>query len=197
VAFRDESEALRFQLQGLEREIAERQKELEEHRHATAEIEAEIAREVKLLYGRGRVIVVVPLLIAAGLLTMVLVSSLGGSNAEVIFGDVRAATGSPPVPAGARCTLFVTPVDDDDSQWDTDVEVLCDERLVYGGERLGGVDCEKIDSRAVLCEDTDFTANGGDPKMRFDRNAGVVVVEDRAPDYRLEIGLAPLPRRLP
>lgn len=196
MAFRGEREALRFQVSQLEREVAEHTKELEEHVAAAAGVDAEIASDVRLLHGRGRVILALPALIALGAVAAIVLASQGSSDAEVVFGDVRAVTGTAPVPQGTRCTAFVTPMDSDDSKYDTDVEVLCGERLVYGGETLGGVDCEKTNGRAVLCVDSDATAEGGDPKLRFDRNAGSIVVEDRAPDYRIEIGLAPLPMRL-
>lgn len=197
MGFRDEREALRFQVDVLEREIAERTKALEGHARKRAELEADIDGEVRLVHGRGRLLLVLPVLILGAVIGGIMVAARTGTSAEMLFGDVRVATGTAPVPTGARCTLFVTPVNKDDAKFDTDLEVLCDGRLVYGGGSLGAIGCQKIDGRAVLCEDPTFTAQDGDPKVRLDRSAGSFVVEDRAPDFRLEIGLAPPPSRLP
>ena len=197
MGFRDEREALRFQVDVLEREIAEQSKELEGQAQKLAELDADIDREVTLVHGRGRVLLVLPILIFGVVIGGIMVGARTGTSAEMLFGDVRVATGTAPVPMGARCTLFVTPAGKDNAKLDTDLEVLCDGRLVYGGDSLGAIGCQKIDGRAVLCEDPTFTVQDGDPKVRLDRRAGTVVVEDRAPDFRLEIGLAPPPRRLP
>lgn len=196
MGFRDENEALRFQLSTVERELIERRREREEQSAALATLEAEIEREVRIVSGKGRVFLLMPLLVALAAVVFTATCGSGGSDAEMMFADVDAVTGQPPVPVGARCTLFVTPITDDDASFDTDVEILCNGTLVYGGGSLGGVNCDKVDDRAVRCEDTDFTKDGGDPKMLIDRRAGRVVVEDRAPDYRLELRFAPPPRSL-
>jgi hypothetical protein len=164
---------------------------------AIAELEAQIAQEVGLVRGGGeRFWILVPILLVGGVVLGAFLGGSGSGDAETIFGDVQRATGSSPVPVGARCTVFVSPVNDDDARWDTDVEVLCGGRLLYGGETLGGVDCRKVAGRAVRCDDTGYTDQGGDPRMRFDRPSGKVVVADRRPDYRVEIVFAPPPMRL-
>jgi hypothetical protein len=197
MAFRDEREAQKFQLEVLDREVGERTRQLEEVSTQLRDLEAEIAHEVHLKHGRTWVAWTVPLFLVAAVLAGVFFTGLGGSSdAEVVFGDVTIATGTAPVPVGAACTIFVTPVTGEDATWNTDVEVLCDGKLVYGGESLGGVDCDKIDDRAVRCEDKDFTSDGGDPKLLFDRRANRIVVEERGPTWRLEILMSPPPVEL-
>jgi hypothetical protein len=199
MAFRDEREAQRFQLEVLDREVAERTKQLEEVSTQLRDLEAEIAQEVQLKHGKPWAAMAVPLVVVVAVFGGIFFLGMGAgarSDAEVVFGDVTIATGTPPAPVGAACTTFVSPVTGEDATWNTDIEVLCDGKLVYGGESLGGVDCEKIYDRAVHCEDTGYTSNGGDPKLLFDRRGNRIVLEDRAPTWRLEIVMAPAPMEL-
>jgi len=196
MAFRDDREALRQRIQELREEAERLAKQRDDGRAALAEIHRDFDERVRAAMRKGTRI---PLLVAAGVLTPLVVifavgflaPNCGGSGvAEMLFGNVTVATGEAPVPQGTPCTVFIRGGGDD---WDIRMNVLCGGRTVYGGGSKGYMDCDRVDSVAVSCADSDYTADGGDPRVSFDRGSARLVIEDQLPDWRLEIALSPPP----
>jgi hypothetical protein len=126
---------------------------------------------------------------AVGILGAIIASVLSGGSGEMLYGTVAEVRGSAPVAVGAPCTVVYQDANSDN--YDGRIDVLCGRRLVYGGSGLGWIDCDYAGSRPARCSDGDFTPDGGDPKLVFDRASASVVIEDVGPEWALRVELGP------
>lgn len=185
MAFRDETEALRQRARTLQASLDDLRKErlvLEEETRTIATSAEERARKLAPRTSLFTLMIGVAL---AGLAVAGFVAGASGSNSRTYYGNVAGASGAAPVPEGARCTVFVSEPDSEDHR--SQVGVLCDGRVLYGGGSLGYVGCDDDDGVATHCEDESFTSEGGDPKLIFDRARGRVRVEDSGPAWVVDI----------
>jgi hypothetical protein len=173
----DEIETLRTEATGVEVELA-------------SETQS-VARAVTLRVGSAAAAVAIAGTVLAGILVGFL---FGGSSSgsEMIYGRVGVTSGTPPVAAGAPCTFFVHSAGDDDDSWDAQVEVVCNGSTLYGGDGSGFLDCDWSGDIAETCRDDDFTADGGDPKLTFDRSAWRTLIQEQRPQYQVQIELDPV-----
>lgn len=190
MAFRDETEALRQQRTILRSEI----EDLETERtRVESEIESEavdVERTVRLKVG-GAVtgVVIVGLLVPTIVLAAVFLDGGGGSgDADMLFGEVVETTGAAPFSENTRCTVFIHYVSGKNSPGNGQIEVVCNGTTVYGGDGLGFLDCEWGEKWAMSCVDEDYTDDGGDPKLTFDRLHGLVLIEDGRSDIQVPEG---------
>ncbi len=195
VAFRDEDEALRQQIGVLRREIdalAREQSDLEEERRALA---STIEEQANAHVSSPRIIWIMgaaAMVALVGVLAFGLSASAGGSNSDVLYGRVVAATGAAPVAMGARCTTFVEPASGKNQDYEARLAVLCDGRVVYGGGTAGYARCDEGSGLRWTCYDVDFSDEGGDPKLRFERRTRQIWVAER--EWRIRIELTTPPR---
>lgn len=188
LTFRSDTDALRLQVRLLRDEIEalERERRDLEREASMLESEAE-ARARAVSGGSWRLPVIIGVLILGVVLLMTVVVPAMGSDGETLYGRVVSTSGSPPVPEGARCTAFVSPHTDSDSDFDVQIELLCDGQVVYGAGSSGYVECGGDHSRPAHCLDTDFTAEGGDPQLELVRAQRRIRVEE--PTWRIDIEL--------
>jgi hypothetical protein len=200
VAFRDDREALRFRIRELGDEIDRMARERDRIRIALREIDGDVEGQVKAMLNLKK-----SPLAAVGILILVggigagvfFAGSSGDGSSETMYGQVRSATGAQaPAAEGTDCTIFTRDEENEDEDSDqgewSNVGVLCGGRMVYGGGSLGYLYCQRAPNRAVVrCRDGDFTSDGADPKLEFDRAAARVVVEER--NWRVEIELTTPP----
>jgi hypothetical protein len=105
-----------------------------------------------------------------------------------MYATVVAADGPAPAQVGSRCTVFYKGAGGD-SDYDGKLDVLCGERVVYGGGTLGWVHCSYGDPGPMRCIDPDVSANGGDPRLVFDRARRALELDDADPTWSLALEL--------
>lgn len=185
MAFRDETEALRQRVRTLNEALEAARRERNALVEATRELAKGVeARARELDSGTSRVTIMLGVTLA-GVVVGGFVAGASGSSSRTYYGRVMSVSGEAPVPAGTRCTTFVSESDSDDHR--SKVSVLCDGRLIYGGESLGYVGCDDDDGVITRCEDDEFSGGSGDPKMTFDGPAGTIRVEDAPPAWTVAI----------
>jgi hypothetical protein len=196
VTFRSDADALRLQLRVLREEIDALERERRDLEREASTLESEVEARVRALSGGAwRAPAIVGGLAASGIALAMVIGAGMGSEAETLYGRVTSVSGSPPVPDGARCTGFLSPHGDSDSDYDLQIELVCDGRAVYGGGTGGYIECDDDESvRPRHCVDRDFTAEGGDPRLELSRDAEAVRMRVEEPSWRLDVELA-LPRR--
>jgi hypothetical protein len=190
MAFRDETEALRHR-RGL---LQSENEELDAERaRLVAELESEaqdVERSVKLRVGGSiGLLLFISLVLPTVAVAVLFLGGGAGAGAETIFGSIDATTGNPPVREGAPCTVFISDYASDDSSYSARMEVVCDGRTIYGGSGSGLLDCTWGHVYATHCVDPDFTSDGGDPKLTFDRDEGEVIIEDQRPRWGVRVRL--------
>lgn len=126
-------------------------------------------------------------------LAVLFLGSSGNSSSETLYGRVSAASGQAAGRLGARCTVFLRAVDDEDSSYDTRIDVLCGHDVLYGGESKGYLNCGRSGGLVWRCSDGQYTDEGGDPRLELDRRARRVHVDDRSPTWSLDIELTTPP----
>ena len=186
---------------GLRRELRELRDELDtiaretSHAHAALrEPDDEGVAAPPGIQGKTALVAVSTLFMPAAIVAVIFFS--GGSSAsssETLYGRVRAKSGPAPAAVDGRCTIFLRSVNDDDSSFDTRITVLCDRHLVYGGEKKGYIECGRHGARLWRCRDTGYTNQGGDPRLELDRGSRRVHVDDRLPDWSVDIELTTPP----
>jgi hypothetical protein len=193
VGFRDETEAVRHRLQQLREELDELTDERDRLSAETRELDGDVEARAALLAGKSyRIWLFLGGFVAVAVVAALVVSR-GSPGSETLYGHVRATTGEAPVSEGARCTAFLSSVGDDDSDYDRKLDVVCGDRIVYGGGSLGYLACEFRDEHLVRCGDPDFSADGGDPRLELLRDERRIRVEDRYPTWSVEIELTTPP----
>lgn len=198
MAFRDDREALRQRIDKLRAELEPVEAERQALSIEIAAAREDVGQQARVRMGATPAIGcgMAASILVLGIVVSFFGGSCAGSSAETFYGEVRATTGAAPVAPGARCTAFFAPQGDSDSDYDGQLTVICDGRILYGGGSLGYLECAFSADQLVTCADGDFTPDGGDPKVLLDRRARQVVVEDRPPAWRVEIELTTPPAEL-
>ena len=165
MAFRDETEALRQRARRLEEEIATLDRERIDHDAEARDLEEGVETRARIVSGGAwkAVVAAVPVILLAGVGAVM--ASGSNAGAETLYGTVHRTEGGAPVAEGARCTAFLAPVNDSDSDFDVHLDVLCDGRVVYGGDSGGYLACE----RPTRCVDPMPSAEDGDPALVYER----------------------------
>ncbi|HJL14704.1 MAG TPA: hypothetical protein RMH99_03555 [Sandaracinaceae bacterium LLY-WYZ-13_1] len=194
MGFRDDTQALRTKVQGLREELDALEGQKRAIEAERSELGGDVEERARILAGSGhKVFVFLGVFLVPILVAVVFLAGGGGSGAETMYGRVSGGSGAMPVATGTRCAVFLHPVNDDDSDWDGRVGVICGDRVVYGGGSSGYLTCDWRDDRAWRCGDPDYTANGGDPRLELLRRERRVHLEDRRPDWSLDIELTTPP----
>jgi hypothetical protein len=194
MAFRDERAAAQHRVRLAEdtlEALAKERETLEAEKRALDDaVDRAVAKK-----SRGRVFVLSAGALVPAFIVFLVTSggpSCDGDDHEMLFGRVVAVEGASPVPLDARCTVFVQTAPAP-SDFTGKVDVRCGNQLVYGGESLGFLYCDWARRRATRCVDTDFTEEGGDPKILFERDSAQVVITDTSPSWGLQIAIHPAP----
>jgi hypothetical protein len=195
MAFRDDREALRQQVRVLREDVealADTVRSLESALETKAR---EVASTARAKRGKRSFVMVLSILIAAvSVVVVFLIGGASGAEAEMLFGQVRSVTGRAPAQVGNRCTLFISPSESE--EWNRQIDVLCDGRVVYGGGSLGHISCSLSGGRAERCTDSDPSPDGGDPRLQLDRSARLVRIDDAPPPWTIEIELTTPPEEV-
>lgn len=185
MAFRDETEALRQRVRTLNDALDAARRERNALVEATRELGQGVEARAKELDSGISLVTVMVGVALAGVAVGGFVAGASGSSSRTYYGRVVSVSGEAPVPEGARCTTFISESDSDDHR--SKISVLCNGRLIYGGESLGYVGCDEDDGVITRCEDEEFTGGNGDPKMTFDSAGGTIRVEDAPPAWTVAI----------
>ncbi|MEM9192735.1 MAG: hypothetical protein AAGF12_26410 [Myxococcota bacterium] len=187
MAFRDDREALRHRIRGLDDELESKRSELASVTAALASEERDVQSQARLASGKGiGVIIGVGALLPMFVFVFLMTSSRPSDDTRLFYGDVVLATGDAPVPGGTRCTMFLSP---HDGSYSHRIQLLCGDRLLYGSGSLGYIDC--VSGRFVeRCLDDEFE---DDPAVEFVRSEKRIAIRDTSPDWSLEIVLTTPP----
>lgn len=103
-------------------------------------------------------------------------------------GTITKVEGTPPLPAGAACTVDVSPAAS--GQSNCRVRVRCGGKLLYGDGQSGYNQCTSKEGRVGRLVDERTSADDGDPALGMDLSENTVVVsEDGDPSWTVTIGL--------
>ncbi len=120
-------------------------------------------------------------------MSMVAVMAVGCAPEGAAFettGTVRGSGGA--LPEGAACTVGIT--NESRGGFPCRVSVSCEGRPLYGGAMLGGyARCSAEEGRWVRAVDDELEHLDGDPWMRFDVQAGTVVVRTRGLETVIDV----------
>lgn len=195
MAFRDDTEALRTKIRGLQEELDAFEEEKRAIEAERRELGGDVEERARVLAGGShRVWIFVAMFLLPIVGGVVMFTAMGtGTESETMYGRVSGVTGAAPVAEGTRCAVFLNPESDDDSDWNGRLGVICDQRVIYGGGSGGYLVCEWRGGRAWRCVDTDYSQEGGDPAIGFDRRQRSVHVEERRPAWSLDVELTTPP----
>lgn len=109
-------------------------------------------------------------------------------NEEVVDGVATSVRGDTAVHEGQTCHVRIQRVSG--SAFNCRIRVDCGGDMIYGLGDAGYNRCAERGGAFVTAEDRRGTRGDGDPRMRFDRDRGEVVVTDRDPDVAIVVALA-------
>ncbi len=189
----DSSELLRRRIRELREEIDALSTEQARLRRELPQVGQDIEARVAAQPKKGSVVLSFLLLPTIAIVGVGIFAVAGGasSDSETFYGRVVSTSGRAPVEEGARCTIFVEPGGED---YDAQFAVLCNSRLVYGGDSVGFIpECTERGDLRFRCVDGEYSADSGDPAFLFDRMSRLARVEDGPPRWRVDIELTTPP----
>jgi hypothetical protein len=105
-------------------------------------------------------------------------------------GTIAKIEGSPPAPAGAACTVDVSPAQSGDNN--CRIRVRCGNALLYGEGQSGYNQCPIKEGRVGRVKDDRTSATDGDPGLDMDLSENTVIVSeiDGDPSWKVTVALA-------
>lgn len=181
-----EVERLRERAEALEADLREANVELESARQAHAEAQQQLDSRAHQLVARRKLLrngVLAAIFVGLPVAAAVLYTVVRYVEPERLSLTVGSVEGPAPALVGEACELQLQPAY---FPYNTQLELTCGGQRVYGFESFGQLTCDVSDHRVRACLDDGDIAHGGDPRVRLDRGAGSMTVDD-GDRWRIEL----------